>query len=166
MRSMYDLAAEWQYVFSMLEDEECDAANIIESCELIEADMKEKADNYGKIIRMLELEAQDAKAEASRLAARARTAENRAAMLRQSLFEAMKTTGQARMKTPLFSFTIQKNPVSVHITNLADALASGYIKEPKMDESILDKAAMKRDLEAGVEVPGAELVQSESLRMR
>ena len=52
------------------------------------------------------------------------------------------------------------------MTDLDAALNAGYIKEPKMDESILDKAAIKRDLEAGMDIPGVELVQNETLRMR
>ena len=166
MKSLYELSSEWEYVFRMLEDEETDAESILESCGLIEEEISEKAENCGKVIRMLELEAQDAKTEASRLAARARTAENRAARLRQTLLETLKVTGQAKLRTPTFTFSIAPTPAAVRITDLDAAMNAGYIKAPKLDESVLDKAAMKRDMEAGIEIPGAELVKGETLRMR
>jgi hypothetical protein len=165
-RSLYDLTAEWDYVFRALEDEEADADEIIKSCGLIEEGITEKADNYGMVIRMLELEAGEAKSEAARLQARARTAENRAYRLRQALLETMKVTGQSKMRTPTFSFSVSPSPAQVRVTDLEAAINSGYLREPKMDESILDKTAMRRDLEAGLTIPGVELVRGESLRMR
>ena len=166
MRSLWELTGEWQYIFSMLEDEEVDADSIIDTCGLIEEEITEKADNYGKVIRMLELEAQDAKAEASRLAARAKVAENRAARLKASLFEALKATGQKNLKTKTFSFGINKTQPKVRIYDLDAALSSGYLKDIQPSEDLIDKAKMKYDMERGVAVPGAELVQGECLRMR
>lgn len=165
-RSLYDLTAEWDYVFRALEDEEADADEIIKSCGLIEEEITEKADNYGKVIRMLELEAGEAKSEAARLQARARTAENRAYRLRQALLETMKVTGQSKMRTPTFSFSVSPSPAQVRVTDLDTALCSGYLKDIVPSEALLDKAAMRRDLEAGLTIPGVELVRGESLRMR
>ena len=164
-KSLYELTGEWDYVYRQLEDEEADAAEIIATCGLIEEEMTDKADSYGKVIRMLELEAQDAKADASRLAARAKTAENRAAALKQALMETMKVTGMGALKTPHFSYRISPTPAAVRITDL-DAVWETYHKEQPRDLSQIDKAKLAEDIKAGVYVEGAELVRGECLRMR
>jgi hypothetical protein len=78
----------------------------------------------------------------------------------------MKAQEKTKLRTTRFTFSISPTPPAVRVTDLDAALNSGYLKEPKMDESILDKAAIKRDLEAGMEIPGVELVKGEALRMR
>ena len=166
MISLHELTGEWLHVFRQLEDDEADADAALSACAVIEEDIQKKADNYGKIIRMLELKADAARTEAARIQARARTADSRAARLRQQLFDTMKATGQGKLRTAAFTFSISPTPAAVRITDLDAALNAGYIREPKLDESILDKAAMKRDLEAGLTIPGAELVRGETLRMR
>ena len=74
----------------------------------------------------------------------------------------MKLTGKTKFKSGVFKFSIQKNPVSVNITN-KKILPKDYLipQPPKVNNTTLKKA-----LKDGIEVPGAELKQTEGLRIR
>lgn len=164
MSSMYELTGEWRAAFDALSDPDTTEAEAMARLDRAEADINEKADAYGKMIRMFLADAETSKTEASRLFGRAKSAENRADFLRGRLMDAMKAMGKDKLRTSYFTYTVTQNPPAVRITDLYAALESGYIKAPT--EASLDKTAMKRDMEAGMTVPGAELIRGESLRMR
>lgn len=164
--NLYDMTRDWADVLSMLEDADVDEDAVFDTCAMIEAEIGEKAEAYGKLIVSLEADQAALKREADRLSARAKVAGNRADRLRAMLMDAMKATGQSKLSTQHFAFSVAKAAPSVRITDLELALCSGYIKPPRNVEAELDKAAMKRDLESGVTVPGAELVQTEYLRIK
>ena len=164
--NIFELTGIWRDALNALQDPDVPQTEALDRLRTVSDDIDRKADGYGKLIRSLEAEADALKTEASRLNARAKTFENRAASLKGMLMEAMRAQGKMKLRTTRFTFSISPTPPAVRVTDLDAALNAGYIKEPKMDESILDKAAIKRDLEAGMDIPGVELVQSESLRMR
>ena len=74
----------------------------------------------------------------------------------------MKLTGKTKFKSGMFNFAIQKNPASVNITD-ENILPEDYLipQPPKVD-----KTSLKEALKNGIEVPGAELKQTEGLRIR
>ena len=164
--NIFELTGLWRDALDALQDPDVSQAEALERLRAVNEDIDRKADGYGKLIRSLEAEADGLKNEASRLNARAKAFESRAASLRAMLMEAMKAQEKTKLRTTRFTFSISPTPPAVRVTDLDAALNSGYLKEPKMDESILDKAAIKRDLEAGMEIPGVELVKGEALRMR
>ena len=73
----------------------------------------------------------------------------------------MKVTGKTKFKTDLFSFRIQKNPVSVKIDN-EDDVPPEYLKIT----TSVNKTAIKEAIESGEDIPYAHLEQSESLRIQ
>ena len=163
---MYELTNEWNGIYARLQDADANLDETLADCKQVEGKITEKADAYGKIIRMMQGDVDAQKAEASRLSARAKATENRIAALKAQLCETMKAMGKDKLRTSFFTFSVSPTPPAVKITDLEAALNAGYIKEPSYDESCLDKAAMKRDLEAGLTIPGAELTRGETLRMR
>jgi hypothetical protein len=66
-----------------------------------------------------------------------------------------------KIKTVLFSFAIQKNPPSVQADENLIPADYWIPQAPK-----LDRRALMEDLKAGASVPGAHLIQTESLRIR
>ena len=74
----------------------------------------------------------------------------------------MKMTGKTKFKSGMFNFSIQKNPASVNITD-ERIIPEDYLipQPPKVNNTTLKKA-----LKDGIEVPGAELKQTEGLRIR
>lgn len=107
--NIYQLTTNYETVLNMLYDEDIDEQMILDTLESIEGEIEDKADNYAKIIKELESKANARKEEAKRLAESAKSFENKVKLLKQNLFNAMKTTGKTKFATNLFSFNIAKN---------------------------------------------------------
>lgn len=164
MAALYELVGDYKQLLDMLEDPDEERESIIDTLEGISGEIDDKAENIGKLIRTLTAEAAALKAEEERLHNRRQSAENRAAYLKEYLFNAMRETGKSKIKTALFSFTIQKNPASVVLDVPAGSLPTEFLtpREPSVD-----KAAIRKAIESGRDLAGyAHLERSESLRVR
>ncbi len=160
MASLYELTGQMEYLKGLLEDPEVEDQVVLETMESIEFEIEEKAEGYGKIIRMLQAEADAIDGEVERLSARKKALTNNVNRLKSSLFESMRVLDMRKIKTPLFSFHIQKNPATVDIVG---KVPKKYLipQEPKVDK----KAIIEYVKEHG-DTKYAKMVQSESLRMR
>lgn len=125
--------------------------------------LEEKADNYARIIKQLDADADAIAEEIRRLSARKAMLDNRADWLKGHLQAAMTATGKLKFKTPFFSSGIQKNPPSVVLDAGLDAIPEEYLvqQDPKVD-----KKAIGAILKTGEVLPFAHLEQGESLRIR
>lgn len=123
--------------------------------------LEDKADNYARIIRQLDADADAIAEEIRRLTARKAMLDNRRDWIKTNLQMAMTATGKTKFKTPFFSFGIQKNPPSVVLDG--PEIPEEYLvpQDPKVD-----KKAIGARLKTGEVLPFAHLEQSESLRIR
>ncbi len=161
MTTLYDLTGEWLTLMEMLEDPNADPTAIQDTLEGIEGEIEDKADGYAKIIRQLISDGKVIEAEEKRLYDRRQSINNNVKYMKQRLEDAMRITGKTKFKTTLFSFGIQKNPVSVVIDKPADVPKNFWIpQEPKFD-----KAGLK-DFLINNTCDFAHLEQTESLRIR
>ncbi|MGY0692943.1 siphovirus Gp157 family protein [Virgibacillus sp. FSP13] len=159
MTTLYDLTTDFQQVQSMIEEGNDGLVDTLESINLA---IEDKLENIGKVIRNLEGEAAAFKDEEKRLADKRKTIENNIKNLKLYAEQALKATGERKLKTGLFTYSIQKNPPSVNITNQELIPERFYVEvDPK-----LDKATIKDLLKSGETVPGVELVQGEGLRFK
>jgi len=169
MPSLYELTGEYLTLYDILSNqddlEENEVTELIESS-LTNEQIEEKAENYAKIIQMLNAESEAAKAESKRLSDRASSFAKNSDRLKKRLFDAMKITGKEKFKTTLFSFGIQKNAESVNIDDKEFSWNEKWYKERKLDRKELNLTAIKEALQAGENIPGAELIRTESLRIR
>lgn len=117
---------------------------------------------FAKLIRNLESDVSAYKEEEDRLKTKRQAAENKVKWLKTYLEDNMKLTGKTKFKSGMFNFSIQKNPVSVNI--LDERIIPEEFLIPQLPK--IDKTALKDVLKNGVEVPGAELKQTEGLRIR
>lgn len=116
-----------------------------------EETFKEKFDSYGKFIQNLKINAELAeatrktyKAELDRLAARAKTAANRMESMKSILLWAMNTMHIDKVKTALFSASIQENPLSVNCDDVKmSEVPDCYIKKEVV------KSAISADIKSG-----------------
>lgn len=161
--NLYDLEQNFKNLLEVLEDSEDESLNetIIKSLEELEADINQKAENIIKYCRNIKAEAGALDHEAVRLINKSKILINRANRLEQYLFSAMKFAGKDKIKAGLFDVSIKKNPVSVKITS-EENIPEIYYKSQKT----LDKTLIKKNLKEGIEVPGAELEQKESLKIK
>ena len=123
-----------------------------------------KAENYAKIIRMIDGNISTVKAEIDRLSEIKKQLDNNKDKLKNNLEEVMIATGNVKFKTDLFSFNIQKNPPSVNVVD--ETLLTAYKDIWKVQEPILDKKLILEKLKAGETILGAEIKQTEGLRIR
>lgn len=169
--NLYELTGTYKSVLEMLSDDDVPEEEVAEALSFIDGEIEEKAENYGKVIRNLEAEqaeldakAKNFKDEYDRLKARSKALGEKAAQMKQRLYDAMKQTGKTKIKGSLFSFSVAKNPQTVEITDWFAAIQAGYVKQLK--ETDVDKATLKEDLKNGEVLEFAHLVQTEGLRMR
>lgn len=161
--TLYELTGAYLDIQKAIYDPDFDQ----ESAEAALADitdaLEEKADNYAKIIKQLDADADAVAEEIRRLTARKAMLDNRRDWLKTNLQMAMTATGKTKFKTPFFSFGIQKNPPSVVLDAGLDAIPAEYLvpQDPKVD-----KKAICARLKTGEVLPFAHLEQSESLRIR
>lgn len=159
MSSLYDLTSNWQQVYDMDLDED----TWLDTLDAISEDVKDKAENSGRLIRSWESDAKALKNEEEHLAKKRKAIENRIKSLKGYLQDNMERMGEKKIKTDLFSFNIQNNPAG---TNIVDEklIPSKYYETETVKK--FDKRAMLDDLKAGQVIAGVELKQSQSLRIR
>ena len=160
--NLYELTENYRNLQELLDNPEIDQEIITNALDEVGEQLEEKAENIAKLIKTLEVEVNGYKTEEKRLADRRKTLENRITGLKSYIDAAMKATGKKKFKGQLFSFNIQKNPPSVNITDSTLIPKEYYIEQ----EPVLDKKTVLAELKNGVIVPGAELLQTESLRIR
>ena len=159
--SLYQMSREWEDVFDKLLDPEIPEEAVFDTIEMIEADMDIKAENYGKIIRSMEGDSSALREEIQRLQKRKKSLDSRADMLKQRLFDAMKATGRPKIKTNLFTFSIQGNG-GLRPVDLTDVVPTEWLKPGEPDIK-----RIRESLEAGNFLPFATLGdRGESLRIR
>lgn len=155
--NLYELTEMYQNLLDLdLEEEELQGhlKNIDDEIEI-------KAENIAKVLRSLDAEAEAYKKEIERFTLKKQGAESRAKRLKAYLQEAMEAVDKKKFKTELFSFNIQKNAPSLKILDESKIPEDFYKIERK-----LDKVEFKKAVKEGLYEEAAELVQSESLRIR
>ena len=165
MTSLYALSIEYQSILDQLLHADMDAqtiADTIESTGLFD-DIKEKACGIEMVARSLELSSPVIDVEIARLQALKKRREHGAIELREYLKNHMIACGISKIEAPLFCITLQNNPPAVEIYE-PGLIAAEYMAAPKEPPPPApDKAAIKRALQAGVEVQGARLMQGQRL---
>ena len=159
---LYELTGQYLELLEMAETEDIDPQILKDTLEGVEGEIENKADNYAKVLRTIGGEITSIQAEIDRLAARKSAMENNVKKIKASLQEAMNATGKRKFSTDIFSFYIQKNPASVSVKD-ANKIPKKFFKKP---EPVLDKMALKEFLAENGPQKYAELVQTESLRIR
>lgn len=161
MPSLYEITENMSNLRALFEAEEIDEQTLADTMESLNSDMVEKTDGYGAYIADLNAEIEGCKVQIDRLTANKKRAESTIKRLKINLYEAMLATGQKKIKGALFSARIQKNPASAHIID-EKALPEEYLipQEPKVDKKSIASA-----IKAGQQVSGAELVQTEGVRI-
>ena len=156
--NLYELSLAFQDVQNM----DLDPEVMKDTLDSIEDAIENKAENIAKLIRNLESDVSAFKTEEDRLKTKRQATENKVKWLKTYLEDNMKLTGKTKFKSGMFNFSIQKNPVSVNVLNESILPDEFLIPQPPK----VDNTSLKELLKSGVEIPGAELKQTESLRIR
>lgn len=160
--NLFELTAEYKGIMELAEDPEVDPEIIATQLEVIEMDIKDKADSIAYIIAQLDGDVETIKKEEERLYKMRNSLTANKERLKTYLEGAMRETGLTKFKTSLHSFGIQKNPQSVRLVE-GETIPEQFLvpQEPKVD-----KKAILAALKSGKTFKFAELFQSEGLRIR
>jgi hypothetical protein len=163
--NLHELALQYAHINNALEESEGDITDWPEQMKtMLDAApgaLAAKGEGCARLIQKWEAECEVYRQEEVRLAARRHTRENAIKHLKEWVRGAMELAKLSKLKTELFAFSIQNNPPSVRITNEL-VIPTEYQKM----QVVIDKAEIAKALKAGEEIPGVELVQTQSLRMR
>lgn len=156
--NIYELTQSYQQIMEMIEEGQEGLEDTLES---LNDAIEDKAVGYAKVMRNLEAQASAIKEEEKRLSERRKSLENNVKRMKESLQENMIHNDMKKIKTDLFTFNIQKNPPSLNIEN-EELIPKRFYEEqlPKLNRKELLKELKESD------IPGVEIKQGESLRIR
>ena len=159
--TLYEIAQE----MASLIDQETGELKDYEAFEALQMARDEKIDNMAKWILDLEAEAKMVKERADELAKRAQNAKKKAERLREFLQEYL---GGEKRKTADYTIGYRRTE-AVEITDEDRAIA--WLMDNDEDALTyqnpkISKTAVKEILKSGREVPGAELVERQSMSVR
>ena len=129
----------------------------------VEDTLETKAESMAVLVKSIDGDVAALKDEESRLAKRKKALENKQTNIKLYLENQLKVMGIDKVKTQLFTVSLQNNPPSVNILD-EDLIPEQYKK------SVTTISLVKKDildaLKLGQVILGAEIKQSKSLRIR
>ena len=165
MANLYELNAEFNQLWMLLEDEEVDEEMVIGAFETATEDLTVKLENCCKYIKNIDAEIAGLKAEEERLYARRKAKENAVKRLKELMKLAMTTAGEKKLTCGTFTVSVQNNAPSVVMDEqYIENIPEDYLRyrEPE-----IDKKKLKDHLEKGIAPEGiAHLEVSSSVRIR
>ena len=171
MSRLYELTDAYAGLVAMLEDCETEeqAFEIIAQIDAVTSDISVKAENYAKIRLNLkaladEMKAKSAtfRAEADRLAAKAKSAENNIKRLNEYLLFAMELAGLKQIPTSIGKFYTQST-TSVEVTDAWAVPERFATKQPPK----IDRIAIQKEFkETGEIFDGVEIKTTNGVRFR
>ena len=162
---LYELV-NYRHELELLSDSgEIPPERIADTLEALEGDIKEKAVAVAAFTRNLDANADAVREAAKQMLSRADRIEKRAENIRAYLLFQMQAASISKIECPWFTLAVRKNPPSVVVDDEA-LIPPEFIVQPPPPSARPDKDAIKRDLRAGTEVPGAHLFAAERLEIR
>ena len=157
---LYELTADYNQVLLLAED--LDQETFQDTLAAIEEAIEDKAENIAKMIRCIEADVNILKEEEKRLADRRKALENKISGIKEYLQNQMELAGIDKVKRATVTVSIQANPPSVLVKD--ESLIPSHYMIPVAPK--LDKKAVLSFLKEGGEVPGCEITQGRSMRIR
>ena len=164
MANIYELTQGIQMLLDLMEEGTMDEDTLKDALMNSKEELAIKLENYCKFIKNLESDIAGLKEEEKRLASKRKTMENTIDRAKEAMKYAMEAADMEKVKGTLFTITIQANPEKVVMeTEDVSSIPADYLrtKEPE-----IDKAKIKEDLKAGVELSFAHLEKSRGVRIR
>lgn len=161
MSNLYDLTGNYLDVYQQIASGE-DSQIYKDTLLSINDSIEDKADQYAKVIRMLEADNEAITKEIKRLQAKKKSNTTGIENMKGHLKFSMEQTNKLAFKTATNSFGIQNNPPKVEITD-EELIPKKYFIEQAPQ---LNKQILKQDMQDGQDIEGVQFVQTKSLRIR
>lgn len=161
MATLFNITAEQKRINEALMESGGELTPELEEALLINAEnFAVKVEGYATSIHQFEAFAEAADAEIKRLMALKKSAQGAAKRLKDNLAYGMEVMGYDKVDMGLHKLSF-RNSTAVNITDEV-RIPNQYIKV----ETSIDKMALKKDLQAGMVIEGAELVTNRNLQLR
>ena len=152
--TLYDLQNNYRTFLDIAEEGEISQEALEDMREYLLADIDDKLEGYGCVLRQLQ-------AEKLRLAQKQAQLENNIDRIRETMKNAMHLTDRQKVKTKLFTFSI-----TTRLKTVVDAPGEELPEQFRKVTYKADTKAIGEYLLAGHEVPWAHQEQAQSLTMR
>lgn len=133
----------------------------------VEEEFETKAENIAAYIKGLKAEADAIKAEEITLNRRRKVKENQIERMKSYLLENMQLINRQKIDTPRAKLSIRNNAESVQFDDeeqfIRLCLARGQDDYLRYKDPELNKTAVKKALQSGMEIDGARLIRTQSL---
>lgn len=160
MATLYEFTEAARQLYELLQADEIDEQTVTDTLESMGVEDKLKA--YCQLIGQFNADSEMFKAEAARIAARKRTAENSVLRLKEALTNYLQQSGQKKAKAGTFSISLRKS-VSVDVFDESKIPDQFLIVQPPK----VDKIALRKALDAGdTTIDGARIVEKEGVQIR
>lgn len=159
MATLFELTSAAANLYELLTNGDIDEQAFNDTLEAMGAG--EKIENYCKVIRQLEADAEMYKAEKDRLYKKQQATDNAITRMKNALAEFMRVTDTKKCKAGVFNVAISSSK-AVNITDEKVIPARFLVEQPPK----IDKAAIRAELMAGGEIAGAELKKNEGVRIK
>lgn len=161
--NLYELTTQFQNAMDALTvDEETGEVIGFEAVDALDAAFEDKAEAYAVVIKTLLAQAQAIHAERENLKEREDAAKRKAESMKNHLALSMAAVGKDKIETAKAALSFRKS-TSVNI--LSDVEIPDDLCKVTIDRKP-DKTAIKKALQAGEVVPGAELVENRNLQVK
>ncbi|MEK5167139.1 siphovirus Gp157 family protein [Paenibacillus sp. FSL R5-0527] len=160
---LYELSEQYETLLEMAIDNP-DNEQLQEFLVGLEGKIEEKIENTIKVIRSLEAEAKAIKEEEERLAARRKSIENSFVRLKENVETIMKRMELEKVKGQLFTISLQSNPPKVVVLDEFDIPQKYFVTPEPVPQ--LQKREIIEAWKQGKDIPGVQVVQEKSLRVR
>ena len=159
--TLYELTNDLLTLQAEQENADIDDQVFRDTLEGLDGAFEDKCDGWAKWIRGMKLDVQSLKDEEARLALRRKRIETAISKAEETMAQYMRVVGKTKFKTALFSYSFRKSQ-AVEITNESELPKWALIEQaPK-----ISKTEIKEHLKNGETVPGAKLVENESLQIK
>lgn len=160
MDSLYGLTENYRQLLDIAD--QLDSEVFDDTLQAIDDSIEDKVENTVKLIKSLEANSVAFDTQIREFQERKKATNNKVVRLKEYLKDELLKIDKRSVKGDLFSVAIQKNNVSLSIEDETYIPEGFYVEqEPK-----LDKKQLLKEIKEGLEVPGVELKQSESIRIR
>lgn len=160
MANLFELTSNFKYILDHAD--ELDEQTLNDTLESIQEPLEDKVDNIAKLLKSLDSDVKTFKEEEKRLKERRQTIENNIKRIKKRTEYDLKTVGLSKIQGKTFTVSIQKNKVSVNIPDENKVPEQYLVPQPGKP----NKKEILEDLQNGDEFDWAELIQTESLRIR
>ena len=163
MARLYEIVGEFLSIYDgMIDGDEEPDEELLKRLDENTTKFVNKVESCVRMVKNLQADQKGIEEERKRLQARERAIKNNVDWLKKYIMDSMTDMGTLKLDTGVFRVAVQKNPHSVSVLDLAK-IPSSYDVEQERKVSLTQ---IKEDLLSGTDVPGTELTQTVSLRIR